>query len=29
VEIQIDAAESEWLTHSEALELAEQAATIG
>ena len=29
VETQIDAAESEWLTHSEALELAEQAASVG
>ena len=29
VEMQIDAAESAWLTHSEALELAEQAASIG
>jgi hypothetical protein len=29
VETQIDAAESAWLTHSEALDLAEQAASIG
>jgi len=29
VETQIDAAESEWLTHSEALELAEQAVSVG
>lgn len=29
VEMQIDAAESAWLAHSEALDLAEQAASIG